>query len=249
MIGGRGARAADCPAEHLDLGPSITIQAVAADGTLREVGGREIRLAGINLPRAAFGHEPADPLAEEARRVLNTLTTNQKLTTYLVPKRRDRYDRLLAHPCLEGGRWLQALLLEQGLAMVATTRDTALLAAEMLAIEKAARSKNTGIWKERSFRVRNPHETRRDIDTYQIVEGRVVAAVVIKGRAYLNFGPDWRTDFTFSIAPRDRRRFERQGIDLEDLGGRRVRGRGWVTLRNGPMIELTHPEQLEILPE
>lgn len=227
----------------------MTIQAVAADGTLREVGGLEIRLAGINLPRAAFGHEPAEPLAEEARRALETLTVGKELSTYLVPKRRDRYDRLLAHPCLKDGGWVQGDLLERGLAMVATTRDTTLLAAEMLAIEKAARSTNTGIWKERVFRVRNPHETRRDIDTYQIVEGRVVSAVVIKGRAFLNFGPDWRTDFTFSIAPRDRRRFERQGIDLASLGARRVRGRGWVTLRNGPMIELTHPEQLEILPE
>ena len=77
----------------------------------------------------------------------------------------------------------------------------------------------------------------------------MVSAVVIKGRAYLNFGQDWRTDFTFSISPRDRRRFEQQGVDLAGLAGRRVRARGWVTLRNGPLIQLTHPEQLEILPE
>jgi micrococcal nuclease len=247
--GAWGARAADCAADGLEPGPRVTIQAVAVDGTLREVGGREIRLAGINLPRAAFGHDPAEPLAEEARRALETLTIGQTLVTYVLPKRRDRYDRLLAHPCLEDGRWVQASLLAEGLAMVATTRDTTLLAAEMLALEKAARSAKAGIWNERVFRVRNPYETRRDIDTYQIVEGRVVSAVVIKGRAYLNFGQDWRTDFTFSIAPRDRRRFERQGIDLASLGARRVRGRGWVTLRNGPLIELTHPEQLEILPE
>jgi hypothetical protein len=94
-----------------------------------------------------------------------------------------------------------------------------------------------------------PHETRRDIDSFQIVEGRVVSAAIIKGRAYLNFGPNWRTDFTFSIAPRERRQFARSGIDLAALTGRRIRGRGWVTLRNGPMIELTHPAQLEILGE
>jgi micrococcal nuclease len=118
---------------------------------------------------------------------------------------------------------------------------------EMLVIEKRARANRLGIWAKTRFRVRNPHEPRRDIDTFQIVEGRVVSAAIIKGRAYLNFGPNWRTDFTFSISPRDRRRFERAGIDLAMLASRRVRGRGWVTLRNGPLIELTHPEQLEIL--
>lgn len=243
------AKAADCVPGNLDPGPRVTIQAVAVDGTLREVGGREIRLAGINLPRAALGHEPAQPLAEEARRVLEELTKGKTLDLHLVPKRRDRYDRMLAHPCLADGGWLHAHLIERGLAMVATTRDTTLLAAEMLALEKAARAAKAGIWKERAFRVRNPYETRRDIDTFQIVEGRVVSAVVIKGRAYLNFGQDWRTDFTFSISPRDRRRFEQQGVDLAGLAGRRVRARGWVTLRNGPLIQLTHPEQLEILPE
>lgn len=245
----RSALAEACPADGLEPGPRMTIQAVAVDGTLREVGGREIHLAGINLPRLALGHEPAQPLADEAQRALGELVIGKTVDPRLVPKRRDRYDRLLAHPCLEDGTWLQAALLTRGLAMVATTRDTTALAPEMLAIERDARAAKRGIWNQRAFRVRNPHETRRDIDTYQIVEGRVVSAVVIKGRAYLNFGPDWRTDFTFSISPRDRRRFERQGIDLAKLGTRRVRGRGWVTLRNGPLIELTHPEQLEILPE
>ena len=33
------------------------------------------------------------------------------------------------------------------------------------------------------------------------------------------------------------------------LGPRRVLVRGWVMLRNGPMIELTHPEAIELLEE
>ncbi|MEE9251245.1 MAG: thermonuclease family protein, partial [Alphaproteobacteria bacterium] len=61
------------------------------------------------------------------------------------------------------------------------------------------------------------------------------------------FGDNWRTDFTASVAPRDRRLFEREGHDLMALEGRSVRVRGWVKLRNGPMIEITHPEQIEVL--
>lgn len=243
------ANAAPCAANQLDLGPRAIVEAITPEGGLIASKGLEIRLAGISLPRQEHGHEPAQPLAGLARRELAELTVGKSVALYQGPKRRDRYDRTLAHPCLEDGTWIQGWLLERGLALVATTRDTAPLAREMLKIERGVRNRKTGIWAERFFRIRNPHETRRDIDTYQIVEGRVVSAVIIKGRAYLNFGQDWRTDFTFSVSPRDRGRFERAGIDFATLNARRVRGRGWVTLRNGPLIELTHPEQLEVLGE
>ena len=52
-----------------------------------------------------------------------------------------------------------------------------------------------------------------------------------------------------TIAPRDRLLFEREGIDLEALEGRVVRVRGWVESWNGPMIKVTHPEQIEVLGE
>lgn len=243
------AQGAECAGGKLDPGPTVTVDAVAEDGTLRTSDRREVLLAGISMPRAAVGHDPAQPLAETARRALTDLALGRSMVLHQGPKRRDRYDRLLAHPCLPDGTWLQGHLLERGLALVATTRDTPQLATEMLALERTARERKAGIWSERFFRVRNPYETRRDIDTYQIVEGPVVTAVIIKGRAYLNFGQDWRTDFTFSISPSDRKAFERSGIDLAALASRRVRGRGWVTLRNGPLIELTHPEQLEIFAE
>jgi micrococcal nuclease len=231
------------------MGSRVTVEELKSDGTLVDGKGLEIRLAGIKLPRFGRGDEADEPLADTARQALAELAIGKSLTLYYGPNRRDRYDRLLAHPCHADGTWLQKSMLERGLVLVATTRDTAGLASDMLAFERQARNLKLGIWGEKFFRIRNPHETRRDIDTYQIVEGRVVSAVIIKGRGYLNFGPDWRTDFTFSISPRDRRRFEKAGVDLAGLSSRRVRGRGWVTLRNGPLIELTHPEQLEILAE
>ena len=41
--------------------------------------------------------------------------------------------------------------------------------------------------------------------------------------------------------------FTAAGIDLTALAGKRLRVRGWVMWRNGPMIEATHPEQIELL--
>jgi hypothetical protein len=68
-------------------------------------------------------------------------------------------------------------------------------------------------------------------------------------RIYLNFAKDWRSDFTISVEREDGAAFTAAGIDLKDLTGRRVRVRGWLEWRNGPMIEATHAEQLEILPD
>ncbi len=70
-----------------------------------------------------------------------------------------------------------------------------------------------------------------------------------QGPRYLNFGDDWRTDFTISIAPKSVRLFKAAGIELGTYEGRSVRVRGWLKSFNGPMIEATHPEQIEVLGE
>ncbi len=63
----------------------------------------------------------------------------------------------------------------------------------------------------------------------------------------MNFGSNWRTDFTLSLAPKMARLFRREGIDPEIMQGKRTRMRGWLKSFNGPMIKITHPEQIEVL--
>ena len=132
-------------------------------------------------------------------------------------------------------------------APAATIKDNRKLIGEMLALEQTARRDRRGIWALPYYRIRNPAETWDDINSFQLVEGRVVDAARVRNVVYLNFGPDWRTDFTFRIDHRALRLFERAGIDPLSFTGRAVRGRGWVKAQNGPLIEITHPEQLEVL--
>ena len=162
--------------------------------------------------------------------------------------RRDRYGRLRAHLVrADDGTWIQGALLAAGLARVHSLVDERTAVAAMLAIETRARAGRLGIWSEPHYRVRAASEADAGLHSFQLVEGRVRAAAVVRGRGYLNFGADWREDFTVSIAPRDRRRFEAAGIAVEDYEGRLVRVRGWIESFNGPMIEATHPEQIEVL--
>ena len=66
---------------------------------------------------------------------------------------------------------------------------------------------------------------------------------------YLNFGNDWKTDFTVTLGPMARRLFKKAGIEPLSLEGKRIRARGWLKKRNGPMIEASHPEQIEVIKE
>jgi hypothetical protein len=162
-------------------------------------------------------------------------------------QRVDRHGRRLAHLFLADGTWIQGELLLAGMARVYSFPDNRAVVAEMLAAEGRARRARAGIWGDRWYAVRAADDLVRDVGSFQLVEGRVVDAADVRGTVYLNFGADWRSDFTIKVAKHSRKSFDAAGFDLQALEGRIVRVRGWIDAYNGPMIETTHPEQIEVL--
>ena len=211
--------------------------------------GKEVRLVGIQAPKLPLGRAGFKtwPLAEESSAALHVLTDGKAVSLHFVGRREDRYRRYLAHLTLPDGTWVQGAMLAAGMARVYSFKDNRKLIDEMLALERTARRDRRGIWALSYYRIRNPAETWDDINSFQLVEGRVVDAARVRNVVYLNFGPDWRSDFTFRIDHRALRLFDRTGVDPLTFTGRLVRGRGWVKAQNGPLIEITHPEQLELL--
>jgi hypothetical protein len=118
---------------------------------------------------------------------------------------------------------------------------------EMLALERRARSARRGIWRRGFYAIRSDGDAGRFIGSFQLVEGRIRKVAIVKGRGYLNFGSDWRTDFTISITRSALRGFMAAGIDPRGLEGRQVRVRGWLKSYHGPAIAASHPEQIEVL--
>ncbi|MCW8916650.1 MAG: thermonuclease family protein [Magnetovibrio sp.] len=211
---------------------------------------RQVRFVGIQAPKLPLGRKnfPIWPLAPEAKSALEQMMLGQQVKLHLAPAPKDRHRRVLAHLTrTQDGLWLQGEMLKRGLARVYTFPDNRILADEMLALERQARSDGLGIWALPYYAIRTPENVRHDHGTFQLVEGRVFHSAHVKQRIYINFGADWRTDFTVSINARDLPKFEKRGLDLLALKGKRVRLRGWIKSRNGPMIELDHPERLEIL--
>jgi endonuclease YncB( thermonuclease family) len=217
--------------------------------TVRLDDDREVRLVGIQAPKLPLGRRGFTewPLAGAAQAELAALTAGKRVALHYGGAGEDRHGRLLAHLTTgDGALWVQGEMLKAGLARVYSFPDNRALVADMLALEREARAARRGIWANGYYRIRKPEETPRDIETFQIVEGRVLQVAMTRDRSYLNFGPDYRTDFTVAIARRDLKLFERS-LDVTTLEGKTVRVRGWLKSINGPMIEATHPEQIEVL--
>ncbi|MEX0923524.1 MAG: thermonuclease family protein [Rhodovibrionaceae bacterium] len=234
--------------------PSEAARAVQiVDGdTLLLDDGRELRLVGIQAPKLPLGRTgfEAWPLAEEAKAALAELILGKRLGIAPGPAPLDRHGRLLAQLYdSESGLWIQGALLDRGLARVYSFHDNRVLISEMLARERAARAAGRGIWGKPWYAVRGPEELAADVGSFQLVEGRVVDAAVVRGRGYLNFGADYRSDFTIALDRDALDRFAAAGLAPSHYIGRRLRVRGWIESFNGPMIEATHPEQIEVLDE
>ncbi|MEE8445232.1 MAG: thermonuclease family protein [Alphaproteobacteria bacterium] len=234
---------------ELQSGTRARVVEIVDGDTLVLENHQRVRLVGIQAPKLPLGRAnfPEWPLAKESKAALAELTRGRPVRLSFGGRRVDRYGRLLAHLHDDSGRWIQGELLRRGMARVYSFADNRALVAEMLVIEREARRARRGIWGHDYYRVRRVGETYDLLNSFQLVEGRVRNAAVVRGRGYLNFGRDWRTDFTISVGPKARRIFRAAGRDLRRLAGRRVRVRGWLKRRNGPMIVVTHPEQIEVL--
>ena len=227
---------------------SARVVAVIDGDTVKLANGREVRLVGIQAPKLPLGRRGFAewPLAGEAKAKLESLTGQRQVSLHYGGARDDRHGRLLAHLTVDSGAWVQGEMLRAGLARVYSFADNRALTGDMLDLERQAREAKRGIWAHPYYKIREPDETRRDIETFQLVQGRVVQTAAVRDRIYLNFGPDYRTDFTIAIARRDLKLFGRD-FDGKALEGKTIRVRGWLKSVNGPMIEATHPEQLEVL--
>jgi micrococcal nuclease len=238
--------------DSLPEGGRGIIGAVHDGDTIRfKDGAADIRLVGMQAPKLPQGRRnpTAWPMSDESRGALRALLENHAITLRLPTTSKDRNGRILAHLVRDDGMWIQQTMLQEGWARVYTFPDNRLFARELYAAEILARTARRGLWAHPDYAVRKPEPAvlKADIGTFQIIEGVVADAARVRGRAYLNFGEDYRTDFTASIPPEVARLFTDTKFDPLSLKGRSVRVRGYLRDFNGPSIDLTHPEQIEVL--
>ncbi len=219
--------------------------------TLRLADGGVLRLAGLVAPQPPLGYRGVWRSAERARQGVEALVRGLDLEVTVTGA--DRWGRSVGAAVLPDGRDLAEVLLGAGWAMVAGHEAGADQGAR-LRQEAEARAEERGLWSDAYYRVRAaerlPEELAADEVSpgrFLLVEGRVLDVAVVRGRTYLNFGADWRSDFTATLSPEARRQFREAGLDAREWQGLRLRLRGWLLSWNGPMIELSDPGQVEVL--
>ncbi len=232
-----------------------TVIDVIDGDTLTIVGGQQVKLVGALAPRAfdAAGAVTEWPLAKRAKTALAALVKGRDVRLVQLGRATDRYRRLLAQVLVDvdgaGLGWVQGQMIQRGWARAYALEGNAQCFSRLLRREGQARAAGLGIWGQAAYAVRNAshvHLLRRLSGTFQLVTGTVRTASVVGSRAYLNFGPDWRRDFTIRVDRRGLRRARRAGIDLGSLKGRVVRVRGWLTNRGGPLIAVSHLQVIEL---
>ena len=248
-MSGAGMACAD-----LRPGPKGTVTSVTDGDTVILDNGLVVRLIGMQAPKLPLGREdfPTWPKAEEAKTRLESLVLGQTVEIRQGGAERDRHDRVLGQMFIAGATevWVQREMIAEGLARVYSFPDNRACLAELLAAESRARTMKLGIWADPYYTVRRADRPAAIVERagqYELVEGRVLLAEMSGGRVFLNFGRYWKEDFTAVIDARALRLFADSGFDPLMLQEALVRVRGWVDDRDGPRIEVTHPEQIEVL--
>jgi endonuclease YncB( thermonuclease family) len=247
----------------LEVFATGTVTAVVDGRSFTLDDGREVRLAGLEvpLPPAANATGPQAEAAHAASRAsrdaLEILVAGRTVELRRIRGATpDRYGRDLAFAQVnaEASRDGTSIsvsheLLARGFARVAAHVGDKACAAELLGKERTAREGKLGLWGEAYYAVTGAEsfeELVADRGRFTLVEGKVLSVRESGGTIYVNFGRRWSQALTVTILKQNERTFAAAGIDLRKLENRRLRVRGWVEERSGPRIEAIYPEQIEI---
>jgi len=178
----------------------VSVAYIFDGDTFRSRSGERIRLLGINTPEVAHNNQRQQPYAMEAKRRLTQLILGKSVRLRLDREKKDKYGRTLAQIYLRDGRWVNDILVREGLAHVYTFAPNVYWADALLRSEKIARRDMLGLWKSNRFRVLDASNiSSRHIGQFHLVRG------------YANAVQSWRfrlgRKLTISVPRKSRRWF------------------------------------------
>jgi micrococcal nuclease len=217
--------------------------------------GREVRLAAIETPLAVPGDEDEARVqaALAAKTALETLLLDREVHLFASSSGPDRYGRLVAYAFIRtpsGETLVQHELVAAGHALVSPTASAATCRIYLRNAERDARNGGLGLWGDPYYAVKaaaDPADVLVEQGRFTLVQGKVLSVRESGGIVYVNFGQRWSEQFTVTILKRNERIFAGAGLTPKALAGRSIEVRGWVEERGGPAIEVSRPEQIEIV--
>lgn len=226
------------PAEH-------AVEYVVDGDTLRLNDQRRVRLIGIDAPEMGSRGRSAEPFAVQAtRRLTELVKANHNQVGLLVGEQsHDRYGRVLAHLYDRHGLSLEEQLIAEGLAYHVVIAPNIALADCLAQAEQSARERQVGLWKTARF---TPAD-KLNKGGFTLLQGRIKHVERNKGGIWLDLGHS----VTINIPLSALQYF--QGVNFEQLQGRRLKSRGWISERKGQpkrhakwRLTVSHPSMLEL---
>jgi endonuclease YncB( thermonuclease family) len=244
LLAAAAAQAADKPVCKPATLATAQVRSAIDGRTVQLTDGREVRLAGIEVPQK---HDSAAKLA------LESLASGRDVALLRLGAESDRYGRVVAlvsaGPAAEIGHSVQRALLVEGLARMTANIGDSACAASLLEAERIARAAGLGLWADPYYVIRHAEDPAGILAVrgrFAVVEGKVLSVRESGATIYVNFGRRWSDDFTVTVQKRNQRYFTAAGLELKKLAGEHVRVRGTIEERGGPWIEAAAPEQIEI---
>ncbi len=208
------------------------------DGDTLEIsGGERIRLLGIDAP------ERGDVLFDPATDRLKELTASG-LVILEMCEDRDIYGRLLATVMTDSGN-VNSILLREGMALPMLIPPCGRpVAVDVLVAAAQGALSGKGIYSLNGYGMLSPMEAGDHIGEYVIVKGIILDLHKGEKAWHLNFGPEWKTDFTAVLFREGQQRFIDLGLDPVDLVGSEVLVIGKVKRYSGSEIIVRGPDQV-----
>ena len=219
----------------------ITVLRVLDGDTIDLEDGIRVRLLGLDTP------EKGEYLADVSRDWLTGMIGRKGVNLSKCDEK-DRFGRTLAIVMREGIN-INLELLAQGLAVPMLIppcgRSISIQVLEMAA--RALKGKK-GLYASDEYTVIDHAKAGEYIGKKVVVAGMIRDIHKSEKAVQLNFGVDWRTDFTAVIFRDSLERFGSLDLDLDKFKGRFVFVMGRVKEYNGPEIIVRWPTQILPLP-
>lgn len=230
----------------LQVSNTIKAKTIIDGKTFTDYNGNTYSLGSLDIAFDEGTHQIA------SKELLEKLIKDKTLILFQTKKesvgRKNRLGHTVVHALREIDKaWVQSTLIANGLARVKTTSLNPEQATTLLKHEDNARQNKLGIWNDATYQILKPETANENIGAFHVVEGKVNKVAITKNNIYLNFGDDWKTDFTIGISSKTRKKISKKNISAQEWTHKKIRVRGWIRSYNGPYIELTHIEQIEFL--
>lgn len=211
--------------------------------------GETIRLAETKAPEYWPDGAPYKtwPYGYQAKRALEDLITGQPVRLRCKSKRQDHLGDTVAHALGADGAWVQHSLIAAGHAYFMPYFSRPVAEAPLRSAEAFAQTAELGLWQRRLLAPVTATGDAVRPGWFQLVEGKILSENRRHEKTYLNFGRDWRRDFTVEIPKKLYRQFDGTSDATLGLTGKTIQVRGWVEWAGGPKIILEDAAQLLVL--